>query len=83
MPTASEVIAACELPAKPPKGTVRIWVTVVDGAPGGPAGDGTWVRRFHTFDEAHALARRSTCWGQPATVTAQDAPKRIADRWGF
>jgi hypothetical protein len=56
----------------------------VDGAGSGPAGDGTFIRRFRNKADAERCAMHSTCWGQPARViTADGIPRRLLDRWGL
>jgi hypothetical protein len=63
--------------------TIRVWEVLVDGAGEGPAGDGTYVRRFGSEREAVGFASQATCYGGPATVDFVDAPARLAGRWGF
>ncbi len=72
-------------PVKRPEKLVKVYVTMVDGpedGPSGPAGDGTFIRRFRTRRDADALARVSTCYGRPATVSEDEVPRRLAERWG-
>jgi hypothetical protein len=45
-------------------------------------GDGLEWRRFSRESDAVASARGRTCWGSPATVTAEEVPRKLADRWG-
>lgn len=64
---------------------VRVYEVLHDtGRDGGPAGDGTAIRRFHRSEraEAYAFAARSTCYGRPATVLEHDVPRHLAERWG-
>ena len=65
---------------------VRVYEVLHDtGRDGGAAGDGTAIRRFHRTEraQADAFAAGSTCYGRPATVLADDVPRRIAERWGM
>jgi hypothetical protein len=67
--------------------TIRVFEVLYDGAPdgpSGPAGDGTFIRRFGPKDEAaaNAFAAKNTCYGRPATVSPRDATRELARRWG-
>ena len=64
-------------------GTVRVYEVLADGAGEGPAGDGTFVRRFRDKGDAERFASGATCYGQPTSVNACDAPRRLAQRWGL
>ena len=64
-------------------GAVRVWEVLADIDGEGPAADGTAVRRFRTQRDADAFAATATCYGRPATVSADDVPRRIAQRWGM
>lgn len=63
--------------------TIRVYEVLADTAGPGSMGDGLNVFRFSSYDEAKAFADANTCYGKMATVTATDAPKAIANRWGF
>ncbi len=66
--------------------TVRVYEVLFQGpedGPAGPAGDGTFVRRFDSKRDAEAFAAGETIWGRPAKVDVTDAPARVANRWGF
>ena len=53
-------------------------------AHGGPAGDGSFIARFHNEAKAKAFAAKHECYGQPAKVSRCDnVPKRLVDRWSF
>lgn len=60
---------------------VRIYVVIADGPGDGPAGDGTFINRFKSERTATAFAATATCYGRAATVTADDVPRRLAQRW--
>lgn len=69
------------------KKTVKVFEVLYDGAPdgpSGPAGDGTFIKRFGPKSSADAarFASENTCYGRPAKVTETDAPLRLAKRWG-
>jgi hypothetical protein len=64
-------------------GTVRVYEVLHDGKGDGPAGDGTFIRRFRTQLDADEFARTATAYGQPAKVTSVDAPRHVAQRWGM
>jgi hypothetical protein len=61
----------------------KLWWTMVDGPGEGPAGDGTRIVRFRAARAAESFARGRTCYGRPATVTEDEAPKRLMQRWGL
>jgi hypothetical protein len=53
--------------------------------PTGPAGDGSFTRRFRGSDLAAAtdFAAKHTYYGRPCTVDTDDAvPLHLAQRWG-
>jgi hypothetical protein len=64
--------------------TVTVYEVIADGSGDGPAGDGTFVRRFRTAQDAAAFAAVATCYGRPAQVQiAENVPRHIAQRWGM
>jgi hypothetical protein len=69
--------------AKASKG-VTVFEVMVDGPGEGPAGDGTYIRRFRSQYDAVAFASGKTCWGRPAEVIAHlDVSRQLAARWGI
>lgn len=60
----------------------RVWCVLFDVDGPGRMGDGLEWRRFSRESDAVASARGRTCWGSPATVTAEEVPRKLADRWG-
>jgi hypothetical protein len=64
--------------------TVRVYEVLFDGAEGGPAGDGTRVKRFGPKNEkaANDFAATATCYGKPAHVNVADVRRELAQRWG-
>lgn len=62
---------------------VKVFEVLADGKGAGPAGDGTFVRRFRSQREAEQFASTATCYGQPATVTADEVSRKLAQRWGM
>lgn len=63
----------------------RVYAVLFDGSPDGPpgpAGDGTFIKRFRDHDAADRFAAENTCYGRPASVQADDVPRRLAQRWG-
>lgn len=68
--------------------TIKVFEVLHDGpkdGPAGPAGDGTFIRRFGPKDGKAAadFAAKNTYYGQPAKVMETDAPKALARRWGL
>lgn len=71
-------------------GTVRVYEVLHDGdytprssMGDGAAGDGTFIRRFRTKQEAELFAGTATLYGGPVRVVCCDAPRHIAERWGM
>jgi hypothetical protein len=62
---------------------VTVYEVLADGEGQGPAGDGTYVRRFRTEAEALAFAKVSTCYGGKCRVQTCVAPRALARRWGI
>lgn len=62
---------------------VKVWEVLADGPGEGPAGDGTFVRRFRSESEANQFASTATCYGRPATVLMDEVPRKLAQRWGL
>lgn len=68
--------------------TVKVFTVLYDGdpdGPSGPAGDGTFIKRFGPKRGADAarFASENTYYGKPSKVTEDDAPLRLARRWGL
>ena len=68
--------------------TKKVFCVLFDGpedGPPGPAGDGTFTRRFRAGERAmaEAFARENTCYGRPAKVTEDEVPLHVAQRWGM
>ena len=62
---------------------ITVFEVMVDGAGEGPAGDGTYIRRFRSQYDAVAFASGKTCYGRPAEVIAVEGVSRqLAARWG-
>jgi len=51
-------------------------------AGGGPAGDGSFTRRFRSKEDAEAFAVDKEYFGHPAEVDSSETPLHIAQRWG-
>ncbi len=62
--------------------TVKVFTTIVDGKGSGPAGDGTFVARFRTRTAAEQFIAGRTYYGNAPTIDEEDAPRRLAERWG-
>jgi len=67
--------------------TIKVFEVLYDGAPdgsAGPAGDGTFIRRFGPKSEvaANDFAARSTYYGRPCKVMTSDVRPELARRWG-
>ena len=53
-------------------------------ANGGPAGDGSFIARFHDESRAKVFAARNTYYGKPCDVSRCDnVPRRLIERWSF
>ena len=78
-----ETVATFSLMAASKK-TVRVYEVLFDGAEGGPAGDGTRIKRFGPQHEqaANDFAASNTAYGKPAHVTVADVRRELAQRWG-
>lgn len=63
--------------------TVRVYEVLHDTDGEGPAADGTVVARFRREVDAKRFAAGRTCYGHPATVQADEVPRRLAQRWGL
>lgn len=69
-----------------PKKTITVYETLVDGpegGPAGPAGDGTFVRRFRKEADMKAFIVGKTGYGKPATYDAREVSRELARRWGM
>lgn len=64
--------------------TIRVYSVVADTDGINPqTGDHMKTFRFRDRAEADRFAASATCWGSPATVESDDAPIRLARRWGL
>lgn len=62
--------------------TVTVFEVLVDGIGDGPAGDGTFIRRFRTRKEAARFIVGKTCYGRTPTISESIVSRRLAQRWG-
>lgn len=65
---------------------VVVYEVLFDGdsdGPAGPAGDGTFVRRFRSEREATSFAKQNTCYGREAKAIRNEVSRRLAQRWGM
>ncbi len=63
---------------------VKVWEVLADGPGEGPAGDGTFVRRFRSEAEATRFAKSATLYGQSnVPVTLVEVSRQLASRWGM
>lgn len=68
--------------------TAIVYEVLYDGSedgPSGPAGDGTFIARFHASEgaKARAFAAENTCYGRPCREPEPiTVPMRLARRWG-
>lgn len=68
--------------------TIRVHSVLFDGpenGPSGPAGDGTFIKRFGPRDAkaAETFASENTYYGRPAKVNVSQVSRRLAQRWGL
>ena len=66
---------------------IKVFAVLFDGpqdGPAGPAGDGTFIKRFGPKGGADAakFAAENTYYGKPSKVDEDMASMRLARRWG-
>jgi hypothetical protein len=77
------ILLASEEDTMASKKTITVYEVLADGSGPGPAGDGTFVRRFRDEKAAKDFAAGATCYGREATASAFEAPLALARRWGL
>lgn len=63
--------------------TIRVYCVLFNCDGPGRMGDGLEWRRFRKQRDAEDFAEGRRCYAGPATVTAEDVPRKLAQRWGL